>query len=92
VDSDTDCTAAPPDDEITVEGEAIIDESSPPCAEITAPPIIIITNDEIIPENDLDAAGVRNTPVAPKLVLLAPTCVNDVSSQNIEKLTSVIKR
>jgi len=39
-----------------------------------------------MPENDLDAAEVRNTSVAPNLVLLAPS---SITSQNIEKLTSV---
>jgi len=85
----TDNTAAPPDTDTFVEEAPAVDESPPDSIEILAPPTVIIINDKLITENDLDAAGVRNTPVAPNLVLLAPKSANDVSSQNIEKLTSV---
>jgi len=79
----------PPDIDIFVEEAPVVDESPPDSIEILAPPTVIIVNDEIMPENDLDAAGVRNTSVAPNLVLLAPS---SITSQNIEKLTSVKSR
>jgi len=82
----TDSTAAPPDTDIFVDEAPTVDESPPDSIEILAPPTVIIINDEIMPENDFDAAEVRNTSVAPNLVLIAPS---STTSQNIEKLTSV---
>jgi len=94
---DSDRTAAPPDDEITVEVGPIFDESAqPPCTEILAPPeVIVLAPPElicekiIISDDDFRFTEVLSNSDTSKQTSLAPPSAREVLSQNIEKLTSV---